>query len=193
MIIYNYSMINNEFISEEQALIDPLDEGNYLIPANSTTVKPLPLKDGFVSCYNKSLEIWEYVEDNRGKEVHHKETLQNLIYENIGPISNEYNMGKYEYIETDEEIYNKKLSSIEFAIKKTLDLKAREFGYDDINSIAKYIGYINKYQNECESLGLWCCDVWEFFYETYDIKNNIDYIFNNIDYIIETLPKYMEG
>ncbi len=46
------------------------------------------------------------------------------------------------------------------AIQNMLDTKARNFRYDDINSIGKYLGYDNVFRAQCESLGQWAANCW---------------------------------
>lgn len=50
------------------------------------------------------------------------------------------------------------------AVQAKLDSEAQSLGYDDINSIAKYMGYVNDFQAECESLGAWTASVWSYCY-----------------------------
>ena len=52
-------------------------------------------------------------------------------------------------------------NDINNAVSKVLNDQAKALRYDDINSIAKYIGYVNPYQVEAEKLGLWTATCWE--------------------------------
>ena len=61
----------------------------------------------------------------------------------------------------DSELVQKELVS---AVQAKLDSEAQALGYDDINSIAKYMGYVNDFQAECESLGAWTASVWSYCY-----------------------------
>jgi hypothetical protein len=47
---------------------------------------------------------------------------------------------------TKKELQQKKMQSIEAAIQKRLDDRARLSGYDDINAIGKYLGYENPFK-----------------------------------------------
>ena len=51
------------------------------------------------------------------------------------------------------------------AIQQILDEEAQSRGYDNINSIGKYIGYDNAFRAECEALGAWAAGCWAKTYE----------------------------
>lgn len=51
------------------------------------------------------------------------------------------------------------------AVQRHLDETAQSKGYDNINSIAKYMGYDNQFRAECEALGAWCAACWAKCYE----------------------------
>jgi len=50
-------------------------------------------------------------------------------------------------------------------VQSMLDTEAQARGYDNINSIAKYMGYDNPFRAECEALGAWCAACWAKCYE----------------------------
>lgn len=50
-------------------------------------------------------------------------------------------------------------------VQGMLDKEAQARGYDNINSIAKYMGYENAFRAECEALGAWCAACWAKCYE----------------------------
>ena len=54
MRIYNYNSISGEFTGESIARENPLEKGEYLIPANSTTVAPPSDKVGFYTVFSDS-------------------------------------------------------------------------------------------------------------------------------------------
>lgn len=45
-------------------------------------------------------------------------------------------------------------------IQEMLDTKAKELRYDNMNAVAKYIGFDNYFRVEAESLAKWCADCW---------------------------------
>lgn len=60
MIIYNYNRITLEFIGESEATPNPLEEGEFLVPAYAIPLIPLDKKSGFEICFIG--DKWEYVE-----------------------------------------------------------------------------------------------------------------------------------
>lgn len=50
-------------------------------------------------------------------------------------------------------------------VQGMLDSEAQARGYDNINSIAKYMGYENQFRAECEALGAWTAACWAKCYE----------------------------
>lgn len=53
---------------------------------------------------------------------------------------------------------------IENAIQSLHDKSAKDNGYDNINSCAKYLGYDNPFRAECEALCLWAALSWQECY-----------------------------
>ena len=64
MEIYNYVGGTGEYVGTSTASPDPLDVGQFLIPANATTTAPLSAREGYAVVLTGS--EWAYVEDNRG-------------------------------------------------------------------------------------------------------------------------------
>ena len=69
--VYKYDELTKEYTGVETAQLDPLEskvQGKevYLLPANSTFIAPLVVKDGYTQVFKDG--VWNYVEDNRGKE-----------------------------------------------------------------------------------------------------------------------------
>ena len=50
-------------------------------------------------------------------------------------------------------------------VQSMLDTEAQSRGYDDMNSIGKYLGYDNLFRAECEALGAWTSACWAKCYE----------------------------
>ena len=71
MNVYKYDEITKEYLGIETAHLNPLEteiQGKevYLLPANATFDMPYPVKTGYAQVYIDG--VWNYVEDNRGKE-----------------------------------------------------------------------------------------------------------------------------
>ena len=85
---------------------------------------------------------------------------------------------------TDEELKAIKLKQFEQAVQSHLDTTARAKGYDDINSIAKYLVEGNQFYAECYAMSIWCAEVWAYCYEQVDIFTG------TVEEFILTLPKF---
>ena len=71
MQVYKYDELTKEYTGVETAQLDPLEsqvQGKevYLLPANATFTAPLVPQGNYVPVWNET--VWEYKEDNRGKE-----------------------------------------------------------------------------------------------------------------------------
>ena len=64
MEIHNYVQETGEYIGTSMASPNPMEAGQFWIPANATAVKPLASKAGFAVVLTGA--SWEYAEDNRG-------------------------------------------------------------------------------------------------------------------------------
>lgn len=64
MEIYNYSPLTGEYVVATQARPDPLDEGNFLIPANATTDAPPAFGDDEIPVWENG--AWVVKPDFRG-------------------------------------------------------------------------------------------------------------------------------
>ena len=64
MEIYNYVGETGEYISTSTASPNPMEDGQFLVPANATTTAPLSAREGYAVVLTGS--EWAYIEDNRG-------------------------------------------------------------------------------------------------------------------------------
>jgi hypothetical protein len=85
MIIYIYNEINHEYIGEMQAQESPLEEGVYLFPPHTTTIKP-SFDDGYVSVFDEEKQKWNNFIDNRGKKVYSVVDATSSTVDYIGEI-----------------------------------------------------------------------------------------------------------
>lgn len=81
--IYNYSSVTGEFIGESTADQDPLEQGNWLVPANACMDSPPSAKKGYAIVRSES--GWTHIEDRRGA-VYSTETGAPAELQDLGPI-----------------------------------------------------------------------------------------------------------
>lgn len=83
MTVYHIDGITKEYEGETEARLDPeeakLGVDRYLIPANSTTIKPPVAQENMARIFIN--DRWEYVEDYRGKTIYN--TLNPLQMEKV--------------------------------------------------------------------------------------------------------------
>ena len=86
---------------------------------------------------------------------------------------------------TQEEIELELKQAISNAVQNMLDSKAQELRYDNINSIAKYLGYDNAFRTECEQLGEWAANCWVKAGELEDSGNSY-----TVETVLAEMPSY---
>lgn len=86
MIIYNYSPLTLEFIGQNEARPNPLENDKYLIPANATEITPPAITENQTAVFNPNLKIWEIKPDFRDKVFWNKQTKEKVIISEIGMI-----------------------------------------------------------------------------------------------------------
>ena len=80
--------------------------------------------------------------------------------------------------------------AISNAIQKHLDTTAQSFGYDNINSIAKWCGYTNSRQTQCEALGTYAGDCWDAATQIQTDVENGNRDMPTADDVLAELPSY---
>lgn len=166
--IYNK---DKEFLCETEGQPNPLKKGKFFIPANSTTIKPLDPKDGFMVRFN--VDKWEYVEDNRDKNYWLKSDaskidfkLGNLIdntMTNINPIDLKFPIwDDIKWIEDIKELQKqgeeKFTNTIETFIQHEVEVlnKANSVKFSNIHNCKSYAmtdGY--PLQSDCKAITDW--------------------------------------
>lgn len=96
MKIFNFDNTTKELITESTARENPLEEGNFLIPANATIIEPFPAKLGFAICFDEQKNKWKYIEDNRNKIVYSKTDKTEYIVDYLGAIKDDFTLIKPE-------------------------------------------------------------------------------------------------
>ena len=77
MTIYQYHPETKEYLGLREARLNPLEPGQFLIPAHATTDVPLPPKGGFAVIYGSN--GWEFIEDNRETFIYEKQTAEKYV------------------------------------------------------------------------------------------------------------------
>lgn len=94
MQIYNYDGETFEYLYTSTADIDPKSDPNnpeYLIPADATIiVPPSTKKSGYAICFDEVTQSWQYIEDHRGDIIYDIDTMEEITWNQIGPIPNNY-------------------------------------------------------------------------------------------------------
>ena len=72
-----------------------------------------------------------------------------------------------------EEVIEEQAILVKRAVQLHIDTKAQTLGFDDINSIAKFMGFENKYRVDADSLAVWTTNVWDYI-ETEFAKVELD-------------------
>ena len=84
-----------------------------------------------------------------------------------------------------------KAKSAEQAVQTHINTTVKDLGYDDENSIAKYLVADNPFYTECKAISLWIGSVWVYLHTV-----QADVLASNrteptIEELIEELPKYV--
>lgn len=86
--VYNYDRENHEFIS---STMEHTVKGSG-VPAQSTQIQALELKDGFTQVFDEESQKWEYVEDHRYSDVYNIHTKQKEDIRYIGELKEEHTL-----------------------------------------------------------------------------------------------------
>jgi len=81
-------------------------------------------------------------------------------------------------------------NQINQSIQQHIDSKAKSLGYDNINSIAKYMSVGNPFEQECLALSLWCANCWVTVKEIQVQFEANEIAEPTVDTVIAALPTY---
>jgi len=84
------------------------------------------------------------------------------------------------------------VKGIEQAVQSSINAKCVELGYDNENSIAKYLVVDNPFYDECRSISLWIGAVWVYVNQ---VKNDVEGGTRSMpatEELLAELPKYGE-
>lgn len=121
MRIYHYYQNTGEFITAGMADPDPLTEGNWLIPAHATEIKPPKEKSGYVVCFINGQ--WEYIRDYRGSTAYSKADRQSIDVDFVGELPDTLTLSEPE---TDFDEWNGEKWVTDIQAKKDSELEAEE-------------------------------------------------------------------
>lgn len=83
------------------------------------------------------------------------------------------------------------IKELEVKIQLHIDDTARIYGFDNINSIGKYLGYVNDYQAVSESLGSWTASVWKYIENQLVLVNDGTRTLPTIEEALLEIPVYV--
>lgn len=89
--IYVFEKQTNEFISSHKDTF-LIGYKKFNLSEQETLIKPLDVKEGFVVCFNKTKQEWEYQEDNRNKTVYSTTTKEALVVDYLGAIKDGFTL-----------------------------------------------------------------------------------------------------
>jgi hypothetical protein len=183
MIIYNFDAITYEYTNEGLADLNPLEPGEWLIPAYATVVTPPTVDINEIPIWNDN--SWIIAPDFRGQPIWNKITLEQSVVKIIGPISSEYTLieppnynSKWDIntwvidILVQEENIKKELIS---SVSRHLDQIAQSRNYDNILSLCTYATSTNPiFALEGQAGIQWRDEVWTYCYQVlYDCSNGL--------------------
>ena len=111
---------------------------------------------------NKNIEVIKFT--NKEEDFIHILPSTYMAYPTDNKHVNRFlsNGGTIEPFMTEEMVVEVSIGALKSSIQKYIDSTAKRLGYDEINSIAKYMGYDNPYRAEAEALGLWTSNTWAY-------------------------------
>lgn len=86
---------------------------------------------------------------------------------------------------------NNLISEGKIAIQNLLDNTARIHGFDDLNSIGKYVGYDNAFRFKAEALGGWAASCWVIAKKIQDDVLSGNRAMPTIEQVLSEIPSYM--
>jgi len=148
MKIFNYDNITGEFLSAGLADQDPLNDGQYLLPAHATFEPPPEVGVNQVACFKNG--GWELLSDPRGEyfdAVGNRVIIDNLLTTPTAGL-------------TKEKPALAVLEEVRAALQVAIDMKAREFGFSSGNALILYAGFANSFQTLAQTFASWEVRVW---------------------------------
>ena len=165
MNVYKYDELTREFICVETAHLDPLEselQGKevYLLPANATFIAPLIIKDGYAQVFKDG--VWNYIEDNRGKEY----WLADDVYGTPARVMKELGAfpgnAVFEAPEKPPETADEIKKRLTDGVENWMNSIVQERNYDNITTcIGRYFNSpVEKFRLEAQAVNDWVSAVW---------------------------------
>lgn len=89
--VYIFDNDTNEYISNHKNTY-LIAYKKFHLSGEETLIQPLDIKEGFVVCFNKTKQEWEYQGDNRNKTVYSTTTKEALIVDYLGAIKDGFTL-----------------------------------------------------------------------------------------------------
>ena len=102
MLVYNYNKDTKQYTYSTNAYKDPMQQNQYLLPANATFTQPPQKKENYAIIYENNQ--WKYVEDYRGKTIWLNDQISQVC-DYIGKLKDGWSLIKPKKILNIEDVY----------------------------------------------------------------------------------------
>lgn len=139
MKLFNYDRASRMFLDESDAEPDPMEPGNFIIPANATPVPPPAPQAGMVAIFDPTKGVWSLVASAKPDAS-----------ADAAPVS-----------------FSVKAASWRVVVKAYADMVARSFDFDDMAEAVTYADEpaVPKFQVLGAALRAWRSILWASFDE----------------------------
>ncbi len=172
----NYIYNNTEMSEREIKRLNPNVSYNDPTQVGAIPIQPTPkptcgeleraVRDGVELDGDNTIQKWKVVDKFSDNEEATKEEQEEAYL-----------------IKLEEDRVAQLIKDVERATQEHVDSQAKELGYDDINSIAKYLTEGSSYEPECKALSLWVSECW-------NIVEGITDSSITVDEALALLPEY---
>ncbi|MGC3961913.1 MAG: hypothetical protein QM803_00950 [Rhodocyclaceae bacterium] len=158
------------------ALVEPTQ---WLLPANSTDLVPLPPRAGYAVVFGDG--AWQYVEDHRLSRTWLTIDASEARFDELGPLPADvtplepppfaiWDTSTQSWTVDEAVKTNALRAAMVDAVQDHLDRRAQALGYDDIKTAVSYAEEpsVPRFQIEARSLRAWRSAVWAHCYDVLD-------------------------
>lgn len=183
MNIYHYHPGSGAFVESGIADPDPLDAGNWLIPANATTTPPPSCRVGEWPKFDPESNTWVCLPDHRGELWFNSESKPALITFLGDPTE----VGFMKELPPPPVT----VQTFRFAVQSLLDAKAQEKQYDNSFTLASYVASTNPiWKEEAEAFVAWRDAVWGYALAELDKVQSGTREIPTLEAFLEELPPF---